>query len=42
MKYIKSFNESLNDDEYYQVRDYIRNFAEERLVYMMQSQKMLL
>ncbi len=32
MKYIKSFNESLNDDEYYQVRDDIRNFAEERLV----------
>ena len=32
MKYIKSFNESLKDDEYYQVRDDIRNFAEERLV----------
>ena len=32
MKYIKSFNESLGDYEYYQVRDDIRNFAEERLV----------
>jgi ATP-dependent Clp protease ATP-binding subunit ClpB len=32
MKYIKSFNESLNDYEYYEFRDDITNFAEERLV----------
>ena len=32
MKYLKSFNESLDDYEYYEFRDDITNFAEERLV----------
>jgi hypothetical protein len=32
MKYLKSFNESLNDYEHYEFRDDITNFAEERLV----------